>query len=295
MSQPVFASTVISESTLDGGGLHTTSANYAFDNSIGGIGGIADASADTNKSGYIGQLTEVVSVTVTSQPSSINEGGTSQLSGTATMDDNSLTALAGSDVLWGAVEYPIQSVSNAGLLTASANVYSEPVGTVNGYYLGSTNDATVQVLGPYASSEIPDSWFEQYFGPAPNSQAAPTVDADGTGESNQQKYYAGFNPTNPAAYLHVIRIAETNTTDIRVTYLGANGDSTYMPGIASRTNVLEFTSGTANGSYSNDFVSTGQTNILSGGTGLGVVANMTDSGGATNRPSRFYRVRVLLP
>jgi hypothetical protein len=59
---------------------------------------------------------------------------------------------------------------------------------------------------------------------------------------------------------------------------------------------LEFTTGTANGSYStNNFASTGQTNILSGGTGLGVVTNMVDSGGATNKPSRYYRVRVLLP
>jgi hypothetical protein len=60
--------------------------------------------------------------------------------------------------------------------------------------------------------------------------------------------------------------------------------------------VLEFTVGAADGSYStNNFASTGQTNILSGGTGLGTVTNMTDFGGATNVPSRFYRVRVLLP
>jgi hypothetical protein len=42
-------------------------------------------------------------------------------------------------------------------------------------------------------------------------------------------------------------------------------------------------------------VSTGQTNILSGGTGLGIITNMVDSGGATNTPSRYYRVRVLVP
>ena len=30
-------------------------------------------------------------------------------------------------------------------------------------------------------------------------------------------------------------------------------------------------------------------------TGLGTVTNMTDFGGATNGPSRYYRVRVLLP
>ena len=111
-----------------------------------------------------------------------------------------------------------------------------------------------------------------------------------------QEYLAGFNPTNPAAYPHIISLAKMNTTDMKVIYLGANGDSTWSPGIASRTNVLEYTTGTANGSYSsNNFASTGQTNILSGGAGLGVVTNMIDAGGATNTPSRYYRVRVLVP
>jgi hypothetical protein len=59
--------------------------------------------------------------------------------------------------------------------------------------------------------------------------------------------------------------------------------------------VLEYTSGTADGSYTNNFVSTGQTNILSDGTGLGIITNIVESGGATNTPSRYYRVRVLVP
>ena len=63
---------VVTTSTLDGGGLHTTSANYAMDGSVGGIGGISSASADTAKDGYIGQLTEVVSLTATCTPASAN-------------------------------------------------------------------------------------------------------------------------------------------------------------------------------------------------------------------------------
>ena len=70
-------------STIDGGGQRATSANYATDNSIGGIGGISSAAADTSKNGYIGQLTEVVSMSATRTPSSVNEGATSQLSGSA--------------------------------------------------------------------------------------------------------------------------------------------------------------------------------------------------------------------
>jgi hypothetical protein len=82
---------------------------------------------------------------------------------------------------------------------------------------------------------------------------------------------------------------------MNVTYLGANGDSTWSPGITGLTNVLEFTTGWGpNGSYSNNFVSVvGGTNIFTGGTGLGTNVTTVDTGGATNSPSRFYRIRLV--
>ena len=141
------------------------------------------------------------------------------------------------------------------------------------------------------------SWQLQYFGSTNCAKCGGNADFDGNGMSNTNKFLAGFNPTNSAAYLHVISVVKTNSNhDMQITYLGASGDSTRSPAILSRTNVLEFTTGSVNGSYSsNSFTSTGQTNILSGGAGLGTVASMVDSGGATNKPSRFYRVRVLVP
>jgi fibronectin-binding autotransporter adhesin len=143
------------------------------------------------------------------------------------------------------------------------------------------------------------TWQDHYFTPtelANPAYSGPNADPLGKGMSNTNQFLAGFNPTNAAAYLHIISVVKTNNnTDINVTYLGANGDSSYTGGPAIRTNVLEFTTGTGNGSYTNNFASTGQTNVLNGGTGSGVVTNMVDSGGATNKPSRFYRVRVLLP
>jgi hypothetical protein len=57
-----FAASVSSPSSIDGGGLHATSANYTTDNSVGGIGGISSAAADTAKDGYIGQLSEVIGI-----------------------------------------------------------------------------------------------------------------------------------------------------------------------------------------------------------------------------------------
>ncbi len=146
------------------------------------------------------------------------------------------------------------------------------------------------------------AWRNQYFNAMELANpvfSGPNADPFGKGMSNTNQFLAGFNPTNAAAYVHIISLSRTNGgTDVRVDYLGASGDSSRtQPGpLLSRTNVLEFTTGTVNGGYSsNNFASTGQTNILSGGTGLGTPADMVDPGGATNVPSRYYRVRVLVP
>jgi hypothetical protein len=60
---------------------------------------------------------------------------------------------------------------------------------------------SVTITGPYASSAIPDSWFTQYFGAAPNPQAAPSADADGTGQNNLFKYVAGLNPLDGSRFV----------------------------------------------------------------------------------------------
>ncbi len=137
------------------------------------------------------------------------------------------------------------------------------------------------------------AWQLQYFGCTNCPQADGNADPLGKGISNTNQFLAGFDPTNSAAALRILDIAATND-DVRITYLGANGNSTVTPPILSRTNVLEVATGMDDGSDSNNFVSTGQTNILSGGNGCGVVTTMTDFGGAAYT-SRFYRVRVLAP
>jgi hypothetical protein len=142
-------------------------------------------------------------------------------------------------------------------------------------------------------------WQLQYFQCTNCAQAQPDADPLGKGMSNTNQFLAGFSPTNPAAYLHVISIAEQSVagnTNVVVTYLGANGDDTYTPGIASRTNVLDYTSGDVDGSYMNGgWLDTGQTNILGGGNGSGTVTNMTDTAIPSATTNRYYRVRVLLP
>jgi len=143
------------------------------------------------------------------------------------------------------------------------------------------------------------TWQNVYFTPSqvtnPN-YGGPNADPDGDGMLNTNEFLAGFNPTNAAAYVHVISAVKSGgDTNMTITYLGANGNTSYVGGPTTRTNVLDFTTGTGNGSYTNNFAPTGQTNILSGGSGVGLVTNMVDTGGATNIPSRYYRVRVLTP
>jgi len=184
-------------------------------------------------------------------------------------------------------------IYTGGLSGSGLTVGSKPNPSLT-YTIDTTTAGQVKLVVS-APSDPFAQWQTHYFGSNTNPQAAGTLDPDGDGMSNTNEFLVGFAPNNSAAYLHIISIAKTGN-DIKVTYLGANGDSTWSPGLASRTNVLEFTTGTANGSYlTNNFVSTGQTNILSGGTGVGVVTNMVESGGATNVPSRYYRVRVLVP
>lgn len=157
----------------------------------------------------------------------------------------------------------------------------------------STNFADVYNGITSAPSDPFSTWQSQYFGCTGCGQAAGGADPDGDGMINTNEFLAGFNPTNNAAYVHVISVVRTNTTDIKVTYLGASGNSTTVPPMASRTNVLEFTTGGPGGNYSNNFTSL-QTTVLSGGTGLGAVSSFTDVGGATGA-TRYYRIRVLVP
>jgi PKD repeat protein len=174
------------------------------------------------------------------------------------------------------LQSPSHNYTTAGVYTVQLIASNAGGSTTN------TRPAYINVITPL------QSWSDYYGVPGDSG------DADGDGMSNTNEFLAGLNPTDGGVYLHIIDIAKSNS-DIYIHYIGADGDDSWWPGIASRTNVLEYSPGTANGSYSNNFLSTGQTNILSGGNGTGVLTNMVDYGGATNVPSRYYRVRVLVP
>ncbi len=102
---------------------------------------------------------------------------------------------------------------------------------------------------------------------------------DHYGEDGVQTNAYYVNPVPDPGTFRITSIT-TQTNDVRVTW----------PTVGGRTNVVQATTGTA-GSYSNNFVDISP--IIIGGGGDLTNATYLDTGGATNFPTRFYRVRLV--
>jgi hypothetical protein len=256
-----------------------------MDNSIGGMAGNSSSAAYTTKDGYIGQLTEVVSIVVTAQPNSVGVGSTAQLSGTAMLDDSTVASLAGSDVAWSSPNepYPVASINGSGVLNP-ANVYASTSATVNGSYLGATSATSVEVFAPDSIGDgIPDWWRQEYFGAATptNGSDCATCDADGTGQNNFFKFVAGLNPINPAS-VFVLKVAPVagQPSQKALTYnpIVVGFGQTYT--VQYRTNL------TGGAAYAN--LTTTSALTTNGGT---VSLNDTQA----TQTQKFYRVNISLP
>ena len=205
---------------------------------------------------------------------------------------NSMLNVTASGVFGAGTYVLITHTNTATPPSGTLNVNSLPVGFTGTISNDLPNSQVLLLVTPSGGGDPYDTWATSYGLSGGNALGG--ADPDGDGMSNTNEFLAGFRPNNNAAYLHIIDIAKSSTTNVTITYLGASGDSTWSPGIASRTNVLEFTTGAANGSYTNNFVTTGLTNILSGGTGLGTVTSFVHTNGASGA-TKYYRVRVLVP
>jgi PKD repeat protein/endonuclease/exonuclease/phosphatase family metal-dependent hydrolase len=122
------------------------------------------------------------------------------------------------------------------------------------------------------------AWQVQYFGSIGNASAAASVDADGDGQNNLAEFLSGTDPTNSASALRITSIVRTGS-DLRVTWATGIG----------KTNSLQFTTGTASGSYSNNF-----SDLFIVTNTTGTVSNYLDVGATTNAATRYYRV-LLVP
>lgn len=196
---------VATEAT-DGGGNRATSTSYTNDGSVGSVVGISivSAPAQTAKAGYIGQLYEVTALQLAASPATINETGTRQLSAAQLLDDDSLNALAATDVSWSVASGPLGGINANGLATADV-VYQDTAATAQGDYAGATGQLGLTVLdaipdnyGPFAGDGLEDGWQNQYFSTNP-ANAGPLLDPDGDGQNNAFEFNAGIDPTDAAS------------------------------------------------------------------------------------------------
>lgn len=279
----IASAATIATSSLDGGGKPAASVAYDNVGSLGGIGGISTAPGETAKHGYIGQLTEVISVNVTGTPATVSETATSQLSGSAVLDDASMIALSGTAINWTSPTFPIASIGSNGLATMSA-VYQNTTGTFSGQYLGKVGTGQLQVIdtipdnfGLYAGDAISDAWQVQYFG-LNNPKAAPDVDAFGSGQDNLFKYIAGLDPTNPAS-IFVLTIAA-------VPGQPAQKNLIFHPIAEGRTYSVEFTT---------NLTGNLATTLSNLGGPLTNAQQVTVTDLDASQPAKYYHVNISFP
>ena len=123
-------------------------------------------------------------------------------------------------------------------------------------------------------------WQILYFGSTTNANAAPSADPDGDGQNNLAEFLSGTNPTNSASGLRIVS-AVRQSNDVVITWTTSGGF----------TNAVQATAGGGNGGYTTNFTDISGPIIISGSGDA--TTNYVDSNGATNIPSRFYRIRLV--
>jgi len=127
------------------------------------------------------------------------------------------------------------------------------------------------------------SWQLSHFGCTNCPQADANADPDGDGMNNLAEFLSGSDPNNSSSGLHIISVTPQNNGDMLITWGTVGG----------YTNAVQATAGDANGDYTTNYVDiTTAPHIIVSGNG-DTTTNYTDGGGATNVPSRFYRIRLV--
>ena len=175
---------------------------------------------------------------------------------------------------------PIAGATNSALAltsvaTTNAGTYSVVVSNLVG--TATSAYATLAVNNPANAFE---QWQLLYFGCTNCSQALAANDFDGDGLSNEQEFQAGTVPTNSVSALRVISV-EKQSTNAVITWTTAGG----------RTNVVQTSSGGATGGYTTNYVDLSGLIVIPGSGDA--TTNYVHTGGITNNPSGYYRVRLV--
>ncbi len=178
--------------------------------------------------------------------------GTLQIDGGTVTVVDNFTNLGGQNAIY------VQALTGSGTLNIDAGMH---------FYYNSTNgwSGAVNVTG--------NGLFRQDVNLPGN------VDSDGDGVVNSNECACGTDPLKSASYMHIVSIVH-QTNNVLITWTTVGGHS-YM---------LQTNAPPLNGSYTNDF-SDFSPLVTVPGSGESTT-NYLDIGGATNIPSRFYRVRL---
>jgi hypothetical protein len=103
------------------------------------------------------------------------------------------------------------------------------------------------------------------------------ADPDGDGMSNLDEYQAGTDPTNSVSSFRIIEVA-TEGDDVLLTWTTVGGKKYAVQSVTG-------------GDYTNAFIEFAPA-FIAPGSGESTFS-VIHLGGATNSPSRFYRVRLV--
>jgi concanavalin A-like lectin/glucanase superfamily protein/Ig-like domain-containing protein len=120
------------------------------------------------------------------------------------------------------------------------------------------------------------AWQLRYFGCTNCPQAASAADPDGDGQNNFAEFLAGTDPTNRTSSFHITGILRTNN-NLLVSWITSIG----------KTDALQAATAIS-GSYPTNFA-----DIFTVTNTVGSATNYLDIGAVTNRPVRYYRVRLV--
>ena len=144
----------------------------------------------------------------------------------------------------------------------------------------STATSAFATLGVVTPPTPFQDWQTQYFSCTNCPQADATADPDGDGQNNMAEFLSGTDPTNNASALRIVTTVR-QTTDVVITWTTVGG----------KTNAVQSTPGDGSGGYITNFTDLSGPLVIDGSGDT--TTNYVDEGGATNGPSRFYRVRLV--
>jgi hypothetical protein len=129
-------------------------------------------------------------------------------------DSSYSTVLASTNLLVGAgANHNQDQVATIGPISPQPNgtMYIEFIGSTGN--LGYLNCLQIVDLSSNAPPSNPfATWQLAYFGSTNSPNSLPNADPDGDGMINSNEFLAGFNPTNSAAYPHILSSVLTVTT-----------------------------------------------------------------------------------